>query len=149
MDELRSFVFTCSDEEDKVEKILTAVKKLKRDGFKGEEIVILQRNMALGVYIETAFKKKGIEDVLIKSIHDVLDERYEAVFILGMEEGIFPHGGKSLDKERDLFFKGVCAAKRIIVLSYMENRLWYGERKEREKSRFIDELRSIVRAVWH
>jgi len=67
------------------------------------------------------------------------------VFIVGMEEGLFPHSrslwdGAQLEEERRLAYVGMTRAKKLLYLSYASRRLYFGEKISNPPSRFIIDI---------
>jgi DNA helicase-2/ATP-dependent DNA helicase PcrA len=79
------------------------------------------------------------------TLHAAKGLEYAVVFIIGMEEELFPHS-RSLDdpeqmeEERRLCYVGVTRAKERIYLLYTFRRTLYGESKVREPSRFLRDI---------
>ncbi len=70
---------------------------------------------------------------------------FKNVFIIGMEEGLFPHNRSLLSKadleeERRLCYVGITRAKRLVYLTYATNRLYFGARSYNQPSRFLSEI---------
>jgi len=72
---------------------------------------------------------------------------FDAVFVVGMEEGIFPHANSSFDKqeleeERRLCYVAITRAKKILYLVNAKRRMLYGKDSINPPSRFINEITS-------
>lgn len=82
--------------------------------------------------------------VELMTLHSAKGLEFPRVFIIGVEEGIFPSGLSSeegrLEEERRLAYVGVTRAKRKLTLSYAESRRLYGKEERHIPSRFIAEL---------
>ena len=80
------------------------------------------------------------------TIHSAKGLEYSLVFIVGLEEGLFPITSYSsldndIDEERRLFYVGSTRAMQQLVLSYAKKRMKYGyEIVLSSKSRFLDEI---------
>ncbi len=115
-------------------------------------------NVAL---VEQDTKGKGLVTPLAKTVQDNPDAvvlmtmhaskglEYDAVFLVGMEEGIFPHSRSLIDKaeleeERRLCYVGMTRAKKHLSLSYATTRLYFGSRSYNLISRFIEEIPESV-----
>ena len=91
----------------------------------------------------------GMEDeensVTLMTLHSAKGLEFPTVFLVGMEEGIFP-GYKSIDEpngieeERSLFYVGITRAKRFLYLSYAKHRTIFGSTSYNAVSRFIKEI---------
>lgn len=79
------------------------------------------------------------------TLHSAKGLEFPCVFIVGMEEGIFPSGlsyqefGR-LEEERRLAYVGITRAKQKLTLTYAETRRVYGKDEKHLPSRFIQEL---------
>jgi DNA helicase-2/ATP-dependent DNA helicase PcrA len=67
------------------------------------------------------------------------------VFLVGMEEGIFPHSRsmgsrEEIEEERRLCYVGMTRAKDELYLSYASVRSWFGNRERQVVSRFVREI---------
>lgn len=83
--------------------------------------------------------------ITLMSLHAAKGLEYSVVFIVGMEEGLFPHSRSLLDKhqleeERRLCYVGITRAKEKLYLSYTRRRLLYGTVTGSIVSRFIAEI---------
>jgi ATP-dependent DNA helicase UvrD/PcrA len=83
-------------------------------------------------------------NVTLMTIHNAKGLEFRAVFIVGMEEGVFPHARsieeQGLEEERRLFYVGVTRAKERLVLTHATVRSLWGARNYNLPSRFLDEL---------
>ncbi|MDP8170290.1 DNA helicase II [Pasteurella skyensis] len=82
--------------------------------------------------------------VELMTLHSAKGLEFPRVFIVGVEEGIFPSGRSfeedRLQEERRLAYVGITRAKKKLTLSYAENRRLYGKEERHIPSRFISEL---------
>ena len=72
---------------------------------------------------------------------------FDAVFLPGLEEGLFPHqksieekGQNGLEEERRLAYVGITRAKKLAIISFSMNRFYQGDWIDSMASRFIEEL---------
>ena len=91
-----------------------------------------------------ADKLTGEGRATLMTLHNAKGLEFGHVFIVGMEEGTFPHarslGEQNLEEERRLFYVGITRAKKTLTLSYARIRLTYGEREYQMPSRFLSEI---------
>ena len=85
----------------------------------------------------------------LMTIHSAKGLEFDAVFIIGLEEGIFPHQNSFLEvngieEERRLCYVGVTRAKKKLFLSNSRRRILYGKETMNQPSRFIDEIDSSL-----
>ncbi len=83
--------------------------------------------------------------VTLMTLHAAKGLEFENVFMIGMEEGIFPHSRSLMDKdeleeERRLAYVGITRAKKKLYLTYARRRMFFGQRSNNTVSRFILEL---------
>ena len=84
--------------------------------------------------------------VTLMTLHNAKGLEFRAVFMIGMEEGIFPHSRsleeQSLEEERRLCYVGMTRAQERLVLTHASARSLWGNRSYNLPSRFLDELPS-------
>lgn len=86
------------------------------------------------------------EDVVtLMTIHSAKGLEFEVVFLIGMEDGIFPHQNSfceegGLEEERRLCYVGITRAKRKLYISNAKRRMLYGKDVINPPSRFIKEI---------
>jgi DNA helicase-2/ATP-dependent DNA helicase PcrA len=82
--------------------------------------------------------------VTLMTLHNAKGLEFGTVFILGMEDGVFPHARSieagDLEEERRLAYVGITRAKRDLYLTYARTRALFGNRDWNLRSRFIDEI---------
>src|SRR5215470_5181536 len=82
--------------------------------------------------------------VTLMTLHNAKGLEFRAVFMIGMEEGIFPHSRSleeaMLEEERRLAYVGMTRARERLTLTHASARSLYGARNYNLPSRFIDEL---------
>jgi DNA helicase-2/ATP-dependent DNA helicase PcrA len=83
--------------------------------------------------------------VTLMTLHAAKGLEFPIVFIVGMEEGLFPHSRSLMDtnqleEERRLAYVGITRAKNILYLSYASRRLYFGENVSNPPSRFIMDI---------
>ena len=87
------------------------------------------------------------EKVNLMTMHAAKGLEFNAVFLPGWEEGLFPHqksleekGDLALEEERRLAYVGITRAKKESFISFAMSRYYHGEVIDSLASRFIDEL---------
>jgi len=86
--------------------------------------------------------------VALMTLHAAKGLEFDAVFMIGMEEGVFPHSRALSDdaeeeemaEERRLCYVGFTRARRRLVLSLAESRALFGELKFNPPSRFLGDV---------
>ncbi|MDI1228883.1 MAG: UvrD-helicase domain-containing protein [bacterium] len=92
-------------------------------------------------------EKEGAEMVSVMTLHAAKGLEFDAVFLPGWEEGLFPSqrsmdetGLVGLEEERRLAYVGITRAKKCAYIFFAANRMIYGNWQSCLPSRFIDEL---------
>jgi ATP-dependent DNA helicase UvrD/PcrA len=82
--------------------------------------------------------------VTLMTLHNAKGLEFRAVFLIGMEEGVFPHSRsieeQGLEEERRLAYVGLTRAKERLTLTHAASRSLWGSRGYNLPSRFLDEL---------
>jgi DNA helicase-2/ATP-dependent DNA helicase PcrA len=93
------------------------------------------------------------QKVTLMTIHAAKGLEFPVVFMVGMEEGIFPNarvqdeGPAALEEERRLCYVGMTRARQELHLSYASSRLQFGQRGYNMPSRFLSDMgHDIVQA---
>ncbi|NLA43006.1 UvrD-helicase domain-containing protein [Candidatus Saccharibacteria bacterium] len=88
--------------------------------------------------------------VTLMTLHSAKGLEFPVVFMVGMEEGIFPHSRVSdgkpaeLEEERRLCYVGMTRAKEELHLSCADSRMQFGQVSYNNPSRFIDDMGDVV-----
>ena len=91
--------------------------------------------------------------VLLMTMHSAKGLEFPAVFIIGMEDGVFPHlrsigEPDELEEERRLAYVGITRARERLYLSHAWSRTLYGSTQYNPPSRFLDEIpEALVESV--
>ncbi len=85
-----------------------------------------------------------VSNVTLMTIHNAKGLEFRAVFIVGVEEEIFPSSRsieeQGIEEERRLFYVGLTRAEERLVLTHASSRLLWGRTTHNLPSRFLDEL---------
>ena len=89
--------------------------------------------------------KDDTDKVNVMTLHSAKGLEFKVVFILGLEEGIFPHNRSfeslsELEEERRLMYVGITRAKKKLYLLSARNRMIFGKSSSTVESRFIKEI---------
>lgn len=139
------------DEEDEQDRMrLENIKELRSVALAFPQITEFLENVAL---VESEYyADKQLENntgkknaVTLMTLHAAKGLEYPVVFMVGMEEGIFPHARSlmnrdELEEERRLCYVGITRAKEKLYLTYARRRLFFGQRTSNTVSRFVFEL---------
>jgi DNA helicase II / ATP-dependent DNA helicase PcrA len=86
--------------------------------------------------------------VTLMTLHNAKGLEFRGVFVIGMEEGVFPHiraiEEQGVEEERRLCYVGMTRAMERLTLAHTQSRSLFGRRNHNLASRFLDELPSEV-----
>ena len=98
----------------------------------------------LSLYSEQDALRDEDELVTLMTLHNAKGLEYPVVFIIGCEEGVFPHSRSieegNLEEERRLCYVGITRARQKLYLTFARTRSLYGARSYNMPSRFLDEI---------
>lgn len=91
--------------------------------------------------------------VTLMTLHSAKGLEFPVVFLVGMEESIFPHARAlyephELEEERRLCYVGITRAQERLYLTYCTQRMLYGRYCENEPSRFLEEIPPELVQTW-
>ena len=89
--------------------------------------------------------KNQTDVVTLMTVHSAKGLEFENVFIVGLEEGIFPHSmslysSNEIEEERRLCYVAITRAMKSLTLLNSKRRLIYGQESSNPQSRFISEI---------
>lgn len=92
---------------------------------------------------------ENADNVTLMTIHSAKGLEFPYVFLIGVEEGIFPgdmskYNPDDLEEERRLCYVGITRAKKELYISHVKERMVFGQTKRPQPSRFIEEMDSDV-----
>jgi DNA helicase-2/ATP-dependent DNA helicase PcrA len=96
---------------------------------------------------------EGADALQLMTVHSAKGLEFAAVFITGLEEGLFPHEQSvleddGLEEERRLMYVAITRARTRLYLSHAQTRLLHGQTRYNVASRFIDEIpESVVKRL--
>ncbi len=85
------------------------------------------------------------DQVVLMTLHSAKGLEFPAVFIVGVEEGVFPHNRAltepdEMEEERRLAYVGITRAMRRLFISHAWSRMLFGNTQYNPPSRFLDEI---------
>ncbi|MEK7091575.1 MAG: 3'-5' exonuclease [Patescibacteria group bacterium] len=109
----------------------------------GEGMLDLVTEMSLTTDQDSLNEKK--DGVKLMTVHAAKGLEFDYVFIVGLEQDLFPHGGfgetdRDQEEERRLFYVAVTRAREKLFLSYAQTRMIYGNRQVNIPSEFIFDI---------
>lgn len=132
------------DEED--EQDLQRLENIKELRSVAEEFPVLQDFLENITLVEKESRKKDDNNaVTLMTLHAAKGLEFNTVFMVGMEEGIFPHSRSMMDRleieeERRLCYVGITRAREKLHLTYARHRLFFGTRSQNMISRFVGDI---------
>ena len=121
---------------------LENIKELRSVATEFRDITEFLENVAL---VEAGPRHESKNCVTLMTLHAAKGLEFSVVFIVGMEEGLFPHSRSlweqnQLEEERRLAYVGITRAKETLYLSYASRRIYFGEQVSNPPSRFIIDI---------
>ncbi len=152
-----------------VEELLNSVKvcveekknelfeEMQADGEIGEGVELTAADLPvvlLGDFLETTSllsavdmedEEEGSNKITMMTVHSSKGLEFPYVFVVGMEENIFPSGGwmiseSEVEEERRLFYVAMTRAKKAVAFSFTQTRMRNGKHESNSPSRFIYEV---------
>ncbi|GAB4282867.1 MAG: DNA helicase PcrA [Candidatus Rifleibacteriota bacterium] len=133
---------TAAERENNVQALVSDIKYQEEDN----------PDLTLSEYLATAALHSDQDDiheelqkVHLLTLHNAKGLEFPVVFLMGMEEGIFPHHSskespEELEEERRLAYVGMTRAKELLILSASRRRMMFGSWIENPVSRFVTEV---------
>jgi DNA helicase-2/ATP-dependent DNA helicase PcrA len=89
--------------------------------------------------------KRDENRVRLMTLHQAKGLEFDYVFIIGMEEGLFPHSRSytdpsEMEEERRLAYVGITRAKKHLFCSHAETRMFFGAKQDNLISRFLEDI---------
>lgn len=99
----------------------------------------------LSLMTDNQEEKDNSDAVTLMTLHSAKGLEFDVVFLVGMEEGLFPHTNSlmedgGLDEERRLCYVGITRARDLLYITNAKRRLLYGKETINMPSRFINEI---------
>ncbi|MBU3978940.1 ATP-binding domain-containing protein, partial [Patescibacteria group bacterium] len=140
--------------DEKIEKDrsqLENIKELRSVAISFPDLTNFLENVALVEQEYLSDKQKDLpagrqeNAITLMTLHAAKGLEFPVVFMIGMEEGLFPHSRSLMDKsqleeERRLCYVGMTRAKERLFLTHARRRLFFGTRAANTVSRFVLEL---------
>ena len=109
-----------------------------------EEATLDQFLQQVALVADTDSRADDGGQVTLMTLHNAKGLEYPVVFIIGVEEGVFPHSRSldegTLEEERRLCYVGITRAERSLTLTYAKRRAVFGNTTFGMASRFLSEL---------
>lgn len=130
------------DDEDDVDRIEN-INELIAVASEYENLDSFLENAALSESEQKYSDSKAL--ITLMTIHAAKGLEFENVFVVGLEEGLFPHSRtllsrEEIEEERRLLYVAMTRAKKRLTVSFARNRLMFGGRQSPFPSRFLAEI---------
>ena len=143
----RTSYLTYIDDNTEVGKMrIENVKELRSVAEEFPNLVEFLENVALVEAADAPGRKKADQAaVTLMTLHSAKGLEFPVVFMVGMEEGLFPHSRslmdpQELEEERRLAYVGITRAKLRLYLTHTRSRLYFGSRTNNLVSRFLADI---------
>ncbi len=135
-----------------INSLMDGIKEFVEDDELGPDEEV-ESDKSLSTFLQTISlmtdqdKEEGeeIDRVTLMSVHSAKGLEYKSVFVVGIEENLFPSfmslsSPDQIDEERRLFYVAITRAEEFLTLSLANSRYQYGSMKFNDPSRFLDEI---------
>jgi DNA helicase-2/ATP-dependent DNA helicase PcrA len=128
-----------------VEELLSVARTFEKEG--GDEgdvsLAAFLEGVSLASDVDTI--DESASAVTLMTLHSAKGLEFPVVFLVGMEEGVFPHfrsmsSQKEIEEERRLCYVGITRAQQQLYLSYAGSRMLFGNVQRNKVSRFVSEI---------
>ncbi|WP_089331748.1 ATP-dependent helicase [Hymenobacter mucosus] len=129
-----------------IQELLNGIKAYTEDPEREDKSLgSFLQDIALVTDADTKDAQSEGEQVTLMTIHSAKGLEFRNVYIVGMEENLFPSqmmitSRADLEEERRLFYVAITRAEKKLTLSYATSRYQWGNLRSCEKSRFLDEI---------
>ena len=128
-----------------IQELLNGIKEFsEREDIEEKSLAVFMQDVAL-LTNDDKDKDKNENTVSLMTIHAAKGLEFKHVFVVGLEENLFPsqmslNSKADLEEERRLFYVAVTRAETVLTLSYATSRYKWGTLNYCEPSRFLDEI---------
>lgn len=142
IDHLNDGTFENEERVENLKELLSVVKELESTK---KELTLESFLEEVALISDLDNYNESDEGITLMTLHTSKGLEFKIVFIVGLEENIFPHSRSLLDlnemeEERRLFYVGMTRAKEMLYLIHARRRLYFGGIQTNSPSRFITEL---------
>ncbi len=116
-----------------------------------ENVTLVETSQDSSKHVAGPLQEKN--SVTLMTLHAAKGLEFPIVFIVGMEEGLFPHSRSLMDssqmeEERRLAYVGITRAKEQLYLTFANSRIYFGEHISNPPSRFIMDIpESLLQSI--
>ncbi|WP_335869612.1 DNA helicase PcrA [Bacillus sp. 2205SS5-2] len=130
-----------------IDEFLSVTKSFEESS-EDKSLVAFLTDLALVADIDSLDKEEKVQDaVVLMTLHSAKGLEFPVVFLMGMEEGVFPHSRSlmeedEMEEERRLAYVGITRAEEELFITNAQMRTLYGRTNMNPVSRFISEIPS-------
>ena len=123
---------------DQMRLVAALVRMRAAQGVPVGKMAVLCRVNRLCATMRRGMDRFGVpQELVVQTVHASKGLEYDTVFLVGLEEGLFPLEDADLQEERRLFYVAVTRARERLYLLRTKERVWKGKRKAFKPSRFL------------
>lgn len=131
-----------------LEEFITVTKEFEKNAEEDKSLIAFLTDLALVADIDSMDDEEdpdNNEKVTLMTLHSAKGLEFPVVFLIGMEENVFPHSRSMIDndemeEERRLAYVGITRAEKELYLTHAQMRTLYGRTNMNAMSRFIKEI---------
>lgn len=128
-----------------IEEFLSVTQNYENESTDDKSLIGFLTDLALISDIDRLDEEETDEKIVLMTLHSAKGLEFPVVFLIGLEEGIFPHNRslfeeKEMEEERRLMYVGVTRAEKQLYLTSAHSRTLYGRTTMNPPSRFIKEI---------
>jgi DNA helicase-2/ATP-dependent DNA helicase PcrA len=128
-----------------IDEFLSVTKNFEESS-EDQTLIAFLTDLALVADIDQLDKEENVKDtVVLMTLHSAKGLEFPVVFLIGLEEGVFPHSRSlmeenDMEEERRLMYVGITRAEEELYLTNAQIRTLYGHTNINPASRFIEEI---------
>lgn len=130
-----------------ISEFLTVTQDFEKTSEEDKTLVSFLTDLALIADIDSVDEEdpEQMEKITLMTLHSAKGLEFPVVFLIGMEENIFPHSrsimdNEEMEEERRLAYVGITRAEELLYLTHASMRTLYGRTNMNPMSRFIEEI---------
>ena len=128
-----------------LEEFMTVTQDFEAAAEEDKTLVAFLTDLALIADIDRVDEETDDEKITLMTLHSAKGLEFPVVFLIGMEENIFPHNRsmfdeKEMEEERRLAYVGITRAEQELYLTHAKMRTLFGRTNMNPVSRFINEI---------
>ncbi len=128
-----------------IEEFLSVTQNYEKESTEDKSLIGFLTDLALISDIDRLDEEETEDKITLMTLHSAKGLEFPVVFLIGLEEGIFPHNRslfeeKEMEEERRLMYVGVTRAEKHLYMTSARSRTLYGRTTMNPPSRFIKEI---------